>query len=52
MLEPLPQNSSGGVGRMKRSKLAILGIVIIYLLAAVIEPCDGHSCDAEVVDAR
>ena len=37
---------------MKRSKLAMIGIVIIYLLAAVIEPCDGHSCDAEVVDAR
>ena len=37
---------------MKRSKLAMIGIVIIYLLAAVIELCDGHSCDAEVVDAR
>ena len=37
---------------MKRSKLAILGIVIIYLLAALVEPCDGHSCDAEVVNAR
>ena len=37
---------------MKRSKLALVGIVIIYLLAAVIEPCDGHSCVAEVIDAR
>ena len=37
---------------MKRSKLAMIGIVIIYLLAAFVEPCDGHSCDAEVVDAR
>ena len=37
---------------MKRSKLAILGIVIIYLLAALVEPCDGHSCDAEVVNGR
>ena len=37
---------------MKRSKLAVIGLVLIYLLAAVIEPCDGHSCDAEVVDAR
>ena len=33
---------------MKRSKLAVIGLVLIYLLAAVIEPCDGHSCDAEV----
>ena len=32
---------------MKRSKLAVIGLVLIYLLAAVIEPCDGHSCDAE-----
>jgi hypothetical protein len=29
---------------MKRSKLAVIGIVLIYLLAAAIEPCDGHSC--------
>jgi hypothetical protein len=20
----------------------------VYLLAALVEPCDGHSCDAEV----
>jgi hypothetical protein len=33
---------------MKRSKLAIFGIVIIYLLAALVDPCDGHSCDTEV----
>jgi hypothetical protein len=33
---------------MKRSKLAILGLVISYLLAALVEPCDGHSCDAGV----
>ena len=33
---------------MNRSKLALVGIVIIYLLAALVEPCDGHSCDAEV----
>jgi hypothetical protein len=29
---------------MKRSKLAVIALVLIYLLAAVIEPCDGHSC--------
>ena len=33
---------------MNRSKLALVGIVLIYLLAAVVDPCDGHSCDAEV----
>jgi len=33
---------------MKRSKLAVIGLVLIYLLAAVIEPCDGHSCANEV----
>lgn len=33
---------------MKRSKLAVIGLVLIYLFAAFIEPCDGHSCDAEV----
>ncbi len=37
---------------MNRSKLALVGIVLIYLFAALVDPCDGHSCDAEVVDAR
>jgi hypothetical protein len=26
----------------------ILIIIAVYLLAALVEPCDGHSCDAEV----
>lgn len=30
----------------------VLAIVTIYLAAALVEPCDGHSCDAEVVDGR
>lgn len=29
---------------MKRSTIAVIGIALIYLLAAAIEPCDGHSC--------
>ena len=33
---------------MNRSKLALVGIVLIYLFAALVDPCDGHSCDAEV----
>jgi len=27
-------------------------MVIVYGLACLIEPCDGHSCDAEVSDVR
>ena len=30
----------------------IAAIVAIYLFAAWVEPCDGHSCDAEVTDGR
>jgi len=39
---------------MKRSSAwpAVVGIVLLYLLAAVIEPCDGHSCAGEVTDGR
>jgi len=29
----------------------ILAIIAIYVLAAIVEPCDGHSC-AEVVNVR
>lgn len=33
----------------KRSVLPqIIGIVLVYLLACLIEPCDGHGCDKEV----
>jgi hypothetical protein len=31
--------------------VAIL-LIIVYALACIVEPCDGHSCDAEVVDGR
>jgi hypothetical protein len=31
---------------------AILIIVLVYVIAAIVEPCDGHSCDAEVVNAQ
>jgi hypothetical protein len=37
---------------VKRERFAILAIIAIYLLAGFIEPCDGHSCDAEVIDGR
>lgn len=30
---------------MKRPYWLIAAIVLIYLLAAVVEPCDGHSCN-------
>jgi len=30
----------------------VLFIVFVYLLAALIEPCDSHSCDEEVTDVR
>lgn len=28
---------------------AILLIIIVYAIAALVEPCDGHSCDADIV---
>lgn len=28
---------------------AIVLVVVIYLIAAIIEPCDGHSCDEETI---
>jgi hypothetical protein len=37
---------------MKREHWAVIGLIAIYLLAALVEPCDGHSCDAEVIDGR
>ena len=33
---------------MNRSTIAVIGVILIYLLAALVEPCDGHSCDVEV----
>ena len=33
----------------KRSVLPqVIGIILVYLLACLVEPCDGHGCDAEV----
>ncbi len=31
---------------------AILIIVLVYVIAAIVEPCDGHSCDAEVANVQ
>ena len=35
---------------MKRQSVwpAIFIIILVFLIAAIVEPCDGHSCDAEV----
>ena len=35
---------------MKRQSVwpAILIIILVFLIAAIVEPCDGHTCDAEV----
>lgn len=39
---------------MKRIDWQAVGLVVliisIYLLAGLIDPCDGHSCDEEVVN--
>jgi len=34
---------------MKRPSVwpAIVLIIVVYLIAAWVEPCDGHSCDQE-----
>ena len=41
---------------MKRIDWEAIGIVLfiifVYLLAGLIDPCDGHSCDQEVVDVQ
>jgi len=41
---------------MKRIDWQAVGLMVfiisIYLLAGLIDPCDGHSCDEEVVNAR
>ena len=31
--------------------VAIL-LIVIYALACIVEPCDGHSCDAEVTHGQ
>jgi hypothetical protein len=27
-------------------------LIILYGIACIVEPCDGHSCDAEVSNVR
>ena len=29
---------------IRRARIAFVLLAVVYLLAAVIEPCDGHSC--------
>lgn len=33
---------------MKREGWFAIGLLAIYLLAGIVEPCDGHSCAAEI----
>jgi len=39
---------------MKRPSVwpAVLLIIVVYLLASLVEPCDGHSCDQETTTAN
>jgi hypothetical protein len=37
---------------MSREAKFILTILAIFILSALIEPCDGHSCKQEVSDVR
>ena len=39
---------------MKRQSVwpAILIIILVFLIAAIVEPCDGHSCDEEVTHGQ
>jgi hypothetical protein len=39
---------------MKRPSVwpAVALIIVVYLLAALVEPCDGHSCDQETTTAN
>lgn len=36
----------------RHALLAAVAIVLVYLAAALIEPCDGHSCDQPVTATR
>lgn len=31
---------------------AVVLIILVYLIAAIVEPCDGHSCDEETITAN
>jgi len=35
-----------------RAPILALGIIAVYILAGLVDPCDGHSCDEEVSDVR
>jgi len=37
---------------MKRPYWLIAAIVLIYLLAALVEPCDGDSCNDDLVQGE
>lgn len=32
---------------MKRARILLIGIAILYFLAALVDPCDGHSCSQD-----
>lgn len=36
----------------RRPYWLLAAIVLIYMFAAVVEPCDGHSCAGEVSSER
>jgi hypothetical protein len=33
----------------KSAKPQIIALLIVYLIASLIEPCDGHGCDRQQV---
>lgn len=35
-----------------RPLYAVVIILLVCLVSCAVEPCDGHSCDAEVVDVQ
>lgn len=37
---------------MNRVKRLLIAIAVVYALAAFVDPCDGHSCDAEITQTR
>ena len=32
---------------LRRAALALLGILVITMMAGIVEPCDGHSCQQQ-----
>lgn len=35
-----------------RAVVLLIALITIYLLAALVEPCDGHSCKGETYEQR